>query len=380
MSRVLQTTKMDLVMIDFSDAAGDGTVSELFLDRLVGFALAVWTCGQLVFAHSTVGQSSFIQDNGIAQFHLAIVIGCLITVLSARSLKFTPLGNIALFCGLLATITVWRKTGDTLPIALFLLVLAAKDMDISFLAQYYLVGAFAGLAGVLLCSALGLSQSIATFGEGHQLMHLGFYSTTALWSLMLSMCMALSFTLRDRRHCPIVAALCLAYAIVSLLLTHAFLPSLLMIVVAIYTVVNARMPEFATHLLADPLCRFAIAVLPLALLYLATDGQRFFGLVQSGDGLASAVQRFGIAVVVCIALLYFRAALLARPTPTVITLLIYSALFSLCMLTASAPFYLEFNCSLLVLGQGFRNHARLMPMLQLAHNGHCYPDDAEADN
>ena len=159
-------------------------------------------------------------------------------------------------------------------------------------------------------------------------------------------------------------ALCTALAIISLLLTHFFVASLLMVAVGAFTFLYAHYPNSVTSVLQRPYVRLAIAVLPFVLLCHATDGSRYFGFAHSATGFTSMVKTFGYAVVICMSVLYIRSVFLAKPTFSNNVLLASCVFFSLSLLTSAAPMHLELNCSLLVFSRGLCDHSSLMlPLL-----------------
>ena len=335
-------------------------VSTRWVDSLVGFALVIWTFGQIVFIHSNISLMDAVVDNGIGQFHQAITVGCLVAALACRGINFKPMGMVALFCALFATLTVWRRANDPHLIVTLLLIVAAKDMDIATLARRYVIGAIAGLLVVCLSVSLGFIKFSVFVGARTYDFAYAFRDASMLPCLLFSVLIGLFLGNEDAKMWRFLAAACVAVTLVELLLGVGFLAVLPLALACGLYVCEVRQDVWK-RLMGEPVWRWTVALLPLGLFCVSHDWTKFFGLPAAGGALGSAIGTYGYGACACFAVLYVRSVLLMDSSKRSYLMMLCLA-FSVVMLLYMRPsLYLEFNCAYLMLVFGMAGSVPLMP-------------------
>lgn len=337
-------------------------VSDRWVNPLVGFALFVWTFGQIVFVHSNVSLLPFVVDNGIAQFHQAITVGCLVAALACRGMDFRPMGVVGLFCALFAALTVWRQAHDPHLIVMLLLVIAAKDMDVSVLARRYVYGAFVGLLVVCVCVLCGAVSKNAFVVQDSLVAAYGFRNVMYVPCLLFSLPMGILMGMRDAKLWRYVIAACLAGALVEALLGAVVL-AILLLLLAGGAFVRETRPGLWLRAMRGPSWRWLVALLPLALFCLCNDGAKFFGFPAMSGALTGVLGTYGYGACACFAVLYVRSVLLMDSSGRSFTAMTCCVVCAVALLYVKPTINLEFNCVYLVLVYGVSGSSRLMPGL-----------------
>lgn len=322
------------------------------IETLVGVALAVWVFGQLVFSYSTFSQLYRISLLDISKFHQAIAAGCLIAAVASKSIRLRPAEIVAIFVALFATLTVWRRGGDARPVILLLFLVVSTDLDISRLARFFVAGALAAFVLVLGMAAIGKSATRFAALEGGLTSAYGFDRPETLSFAHLGVLGALPLGWKKQLSWQHYGVLCLAGALVTLLVLHQPFVAVLMVGLACLVALPALRPEISDAAAQSTIFRWVVALLPVALFFIINDGMKFYNLPFPKGGFVNCVGTYGFLAPALIAGFHARAQI-ARgdqlPGWIELTLPIP---YLLAFVISMNPLFLEFNCTLLLLARG----------------------------
>ena len=322
------------------------------IEILVGVALAVWVFGQLVFSYSTFAQVYRISLMDISKFHQAIAAGCLIAAVASKNIRLRPAEIVAIFVALFATLTVWRRGGDTRPVILLLFLIVSTDLDLSRLARFFVAGAILAFILVLGVAAIGRSATRFAITEGSLTSAYGFDRPETLAFALLGTLGALPLGWKKQLSWTHFYVLCLVGAVTTLLVLHQLSVTVLMVGLACIVALPALRPTLPEAATQSTLFRWAMALLPVALFFIINDGAKFYNLPFPKGGFTNCVGAYGFLVPALIAGLHVRTLIthddqhpewleMALPIP-----------YMLAFIVSINPLFLEFNCTLLLLARG----------------------------
>lgn len=338
-------------------------ISNRGVDLLVSCALAIWTFGQIVFVHSTIGTLPFVVSNGIAQFHQALVAGCLVAALASRHLNLKPSGIVALFGGLFATVAVWRKASQPHLIVLLLFAIAAQGMDFRRLVRWYVASALAGILVACGSAVVGLMPTNVLLDATDFEVGYGFATKGVLACLLFSVLVGLALGSRDESAWRRTAIACALYVPVALVVLGSTHVAVLTVAFAACAYAGACRRDVVDLVASRQAWRWAVAVFPLVAFCMTLDAPKYFGFPALKGGYSTLVGTYGYGALLCVGVLYVRAVLLVRRAPWSFLALCACVLFSLLLAYNKAGLYLECNCTLLLLAQGTGSSRHLMVRL-----------------
>jgi len=127
-------------------------LSSQALEVLVGVALAIWTAGEIAFAHSIASSAPWVLSPGLIHFTRAIAAGCLIAAIACKQFDFRLLGILGLFGLVFPALVVWNRGHDAHLIILVLFLLSVRDLDYRRVFRFYAAGVMAGFAVAIVAS------------------------------------------------------------------------------------------------------------------------------------------------------------------------------------------------------------------------------------
>ena len=326
----------------------DRPMDDHALETLVGVAVAIWTFGQLVFVHGTVGQLPFAREFSLGVCCQSVALGCLIAAIASRRFEFEPAGLAGLGVLLFVTITVWSKLKEPRLLVLALLIIAARQMDLRRLMRFYLGGAVAALLVVTALAAFGIATITYDSQPGY-----GFGNAKVVGCLLMGIVVA-ACIIEGRRDMRIPClALCLVCAGVALLVLRLKSYAVIMALIAACVLFQDSLTRFASGIIARREFSWFMAALPIVLFCLCQDTAKFYPFASFiGGGYKSFLGQYGFAALCCFAIVSVRATLLAnRGEGTVLTW----TLLLICIFVLTFDenaMYLEFNGMLLFLALG----------------------------
>lgn len=323
-------------------------VDDHALETLVGVAIAVWTFGQLVFTHATVGQLALVRDFSLGTCCQAIALGCLVAAIASRRFDFKPVGLVGLGVLLFSSISIWSKSQDLRLLVLALLIVAARNMDMRCLLRFFVGGAVSALLCVTVLAVLGVS-AIRVNPE----FSFGFASAKTVACLLFAIVSALSLLAEDRRTRIVCAVVCVVCAVVAMFVLRVNSYAIFMVLVGEFVVFQDVLGCRLARIMAHREFGWFMAAVPIVLFCLCQDSDKYFTFASFlGGGYKALLTQYGTASLCCFAVVYVRAALLAdRGERTTLAWLLLCVYFVACVFDANTV-YLEFNGLLLFLTLG----------------------------
>ena len=175
-------------------------------ETLVGVADAIWTFGQLVFTHATVGELPFAREFSLGVCCSSVALGCLVAAMASGRFDFDPVGLAGLGIFLFVAITIWNKLRNPRLLVLLLLIVAARQMNLRRLLRFYVGGAVAALFVVAALALLGVTTINRNPSIGF-----GFANAKTVACLLMGIVAAICIA-EDRRGmrvpCTVLCLLC----------------------------------------------------------------------------------------------------------------------------------------------------------------------------
>lgn len=339
---------------------GEAPVLEHWVDTLLCVALALWAFGQVVMVNSTLASLPLVASHHLGAVHQAIVAGCLVAAFVCREYDFAPWELVVLALGLFGAMTAWRKGADVHVVVLLFFTIAIGHIDFRRLVRWYVVGALAGLLVTMACQGLGISAHVATLQGAKYVSGYGFIAFPSLSYLLFSIVVGIVLSAEelDGLLSVTVAAVCVVSAGALYVALHAIRVAAAFMLLGVFVVLQWLRPHLTHVAASSEVVRWSVALLPLLLFCLAFDGSMFYGLTAFEGGYSGLIWSYGYASLICLYLLYARGVLRLGAAPCDQLLLVACVASALLLMGERMPFYLEFDCALLVLARGLASGRR----------------------
>lgn len=322
-----------------------------WVDRMVCFALMVWTFGEIVFARSLIGDLDVVKASGLGVLHQAMTGGLLVAALACKELKVNRPVLLGLGCALFSAVVLWRSKSNPEPLVLVLMLVVGSDISLRRLARCYAMSALVGMLVAMLFSCLGISGSLdALVGETF-VPTFGFKEQGIFGHLVLSVSVGIALGTSDPRLQRALAAVDLVGAAFLFVLVRAKIVALFVAALGVGIFLCGRAVRQEWFADARRPLHWAVALAPLALFCISYDAPKFLSLAMLKGSYGSLVGKYGYLALICLYVCYVCGVLrCGRARHDYLTL--YACLLFALLLTRSAlPMQLELNCTLLVLTQ-----------------------------
>ena len=326
----------------------DRPVGDYGHETLVGVAVAIWTFGQLVFTHATVGQLPFAREFSLGVCCASVALGCLVAAIASRQFEFEPAGLAGLGIFLFVAITVWNKLRSPRLLVLLLLIVAARQMNVRRLLRFYVGGAVAALFVVAVLAVLGVTTINLNPSIGF-----GFANAKTVACLLMGIVAAICIS-EDRRGMRVpCAVLCLLCVVVTMFVLRVRSYAVFMALMGVCVLGRDVLARFAAGLMVHREFSSFVAALPIVLFCLSQDATKFYPFASFvNGGYKSILSQYGFATLCCMAMVYVRAVLLAsREQHTVLAWALLCIYLLVCVREANVTL-LEFNGMLLFFALG----------------------------